>query len=318
MQEPSKGSVRGIELPRSASRVRAAVPAPARHALRQAARTYGSLTAAQRPVPDFLVIGAKKAGTSSLMNWLLSHPSVARLFPVAERVKSPHYFDINYWRGPMWYRSHFPTRAARQRQERRTGALSVTGEASPYYLFHPAAPDRVAAALPQVRVIVLLRDPVSRAYSNYWDRRAFGTEDLATFEQAIDAEPQRLAGVDQHRLRTDPHYYSADHDHHTYLARGRYAEHLRRWIELVPGERLLVLRAEDVFRDPAETFATVQRFLRIPVVADLGLRAYNARSRSPMDPATRARLADYYRPHNAALYELLGRDLGWERDHPPA
>lgn len=245
------------------------------------------------------------------MNWLLQHPGVARMFPAPQRVKSPHYFDINYWRGPTWYASHFPTYAARHRQERRLGGLSVVGEASPYYLFHPAVPTRVALDLPDVRVIVTLRNPVSRAYSNYWDRRAYGTEDLPTFEQAIEAEPQRLAEVDHQRLREDPCYYSFHHDHHTYLARGRYAEHLRSWIELVPAERLLILEAEQLFRAPAETFDQVRRFLRLPPWTGIGLDPYNRRVQPPIAPDTKALLAEYYRPHNAALYELLGRDLGW-------
>jgi len=312
----STAPVRGIELPSVLRRARGATPVPVRHALRAGVRRYGTVTASQRLLPDFLIIGAKKAGTSSLMNWLFHHPAVARMFPAAQGVKSPHYFDINYDKGPRWYASHFPSRAARHRQERGLGGLSVVGEASPYYMFHPAVPDRVARDLPNVRLIVLLREPVARAYSNYWDRVAFGTEALPTFEQAIDAEPQRLAQVDTDRLRNDPGYYSADHDHHTYLARGRYAEHLRPWLERVPADRLLIVRADDLFREAATTFDAVQDFLKLPVRHEVTLVPYNSRTQPPIEPATKARLAEYYRPYNAELYELIGRDLGWERGYP--
>jgi len=320
-EEPAPGSqarssVRGIELPGSWERLRQPVPPRVLHALRGGARRYGSLTASQRPLPDFLIIGAKKAGTSSLLNWLLRHPAVGRMFPAPQALKSPHYFDINYWRGPTWYASHFPSRSARRRQERRAGGITVVGEASPYYMFHPAVPDRVRTTLPGARIIVLLRDPVSRAYSNYWDRRAFGTEDLPTFEQAIEAEPQRLAEVDADRLLADPRYYSMHHDHHTYLARGRYVEHLRPWTEQVPPENLLVLRSDDLFKETEATMAHIQRFLRLPVVSGLALHPYNTRSQPPLDVTMRARLAEYYRPFNAELYALLGRDLGWERTYP--
>ncbi len=315
MHEPI-APIRGIELPAALARARGATPTPVRHALRGGVRRYGAATASQRLLPDFLIIGAKKAGTSSLMNWLFQHPAVARMFPAAEGVKSPHYFDLNYSKGRRWYASHFPSRAARHRQERQLGGLSVVGEASPYYMFHPAVPARVAHDLPDVRVIVLLREPGARAYSNYWDRVAFGTEDLPTFEQAIDAEPQRLAQVDTDRLRNDPGYYSVHHDHHTYLARGRYAEHLRAWLDQTPAERLLIVRAEDLFRDAAKTFDAVQDFLRLPVRHEVALGPYNSRTHPPIAPATKSRLAEYYRPHNAALYELIGRDLGWERDYP--
>lgn len=316
--EATKGPVRGIELPDGITRLRGRLPGPVRHGAAAAVRRYGSATARQRPLPDFLIIGAKKAGTSSLMNWLLRHPAVFSMFPRIQATKSPHFFDLNFWRGPAWYASHFPTRRVRRRRERQIGTLSVVGEASPYYMFHPAAPARAAATVPDARVIVLLRDPVSRAYSNFWDRKAFGSEDLATFEQALAAEQTRLATVDDDRLRDDPRYYSFHHDHHSYLARGRYAEHLEPWLGAVAPERRLVLQAEHLFVDPAGAFGTVQRFLGIPETAEVPLRHYNERQRPAMDPATRGWLADYYRPHNQTLYRLLGQDLGWERGYPPA
>ena len=104
---------------------------------------------------------------------------------------------------------------------------------------------------------------------------------------------------------------SVDHDNHSYLARGRYLEHLRRWLDLVPPERLLVLRAETMFAEPGRVFAEVQRFLGIPETDTVPLTAYNERSRTPMAPATRERLLAHYHPHNLALYEALGHDLGW-------
>jgi hypothetical protein len=245
------------------------------------------------------------------MNWLLQHPAVAPLFPSPQAIKSPHYFDINYWRGADWYASHFPTQWARHRQEKGVGSLTVVGEASPYYMFHPAVPRRVVSDVPDVRVIVILREPVSRAYSNYWDRRAFGTEDLPTFEAALDAEEGRMVQVDVDRLRNDPHYYSYEHDHHTYLARGRYAEHLRPWMDLIPNDNLLILSSDDLYHSSEHTFAKTQDFLGIPQWTGVTLDPYNRRDQPAMDPATRAQLRAYYKPHNAALYELLDRDFGW-------
>jgi hypothetical protein len=305
-----------MELPEHLQRIRRPIPAPALHLARRAFRMYGTATSGSRRMPDFLIIGAKKAGTSSLMNWLVVHPAVVRPFPRMQRLKSPHYFDINYWRGPRWYRSHFAGERCRKRQARRNQVETVAGEASPYYMFHPAVPYRVAADLPDVRIIVSLRDPVSRAYSNYWDRKANGTETLSTFEEAIAAEPGRLATVDDQRLRSDPRYYSAHHDNHTYLARGRYVEHLPAWLELFSSSQIMVMRAESLFEDPVAAFADVQRFLDIPVVETQSLRPFNQRSRPPINAETRAMLADYYRPYNAALYEAIGRDLGWEDNYP--
>lgn len=311
--------VRGMELPAHLARLRRGLPPSVMTLGRGVARTAGIASARGRDLPDFLIIGAKKAGTSSLMNWLAFHPAVARMFPAAQRLKSPHYFDVNYWRGERWYRSHFASRGARRRQSGVARARVVTGEASPYYLFHPAAPSRVARDLPAVRVIVLLRDPVARAYSNYWDRRASGHESLATFEQALAAEPERMASVDTARLLDDPRYYSSHHDNHSYLARGRYLQHLQGWLDVVPAERLLIVRAESMFTDPGAWFGEVQRFLAIPRQPPVGgsLRRYNQRSQPPMRAETRAWLSEYYRPHNEALAHALGTDMGWPPPHPP-
>jgi hypothetical protein len=274
--------------------------------VKSAVRFYGSRTGSRRPLPDYLIIGAKKGGTSSLTNWLIQHPDNLRMFPSFQPLKSAHFFDISFHEGVDWYRGHFPTEGVRARHP---GA--VVGEASPYYMFHPAAAERARAVVPDAKIIAVLRNPVSRAYSNYWDRVAAGTETLPTFEAALEAEPDRLATVDHDRLRTDPTYYSLEHDQFTYLARGRYVEHLPVWLDTYPADQVLVMRAEDMYADPAGEFLRVQRFLGLRECPEVDLKTYNERSKPPIDPGTKARLAEYYRPYNEALYERLGRDLGW-------
>ncbi len=306
MTVEASAPVRGVELPRAVRVLKRATPKPAQHAVRSVSRAYGARTAVDRPLPDYLIIGAKKGGTSSLINWLIQHPENLRMFPSFQPLKTAHFFDINFAEGVDWYRGHFPSTQTRSRTP---GA--VVGEASPYYMFHPAAAARARSVVPDAKIIAVLRNPVSRAYSNYWDRVAAGTETLPSFEEALAAEERRLARVDEERLRTDPTYYSLEHDQFTYLARGRYAEHLVTWIDAYPSEQLLVLRAEDMYADPARVFGQVQRFLGIPE-REVDLRTYNERSKPPMDPRTRDRLASYYRPHNAALHEVLGRDMRWD------
>jgi hypothetical protein len=303
---------RGMQLPGYSELLRKPLPRPLVRGIRDTVRRYAVLSSGSRQLPDYLVIGTKKGGTTSLINWLVNHPSVSRMYPPAQKLKSAHYFDINYARGERWYRSHFPSNRARLALERRTGARTKVGEASPYYMFHPAVPHRVAETFADVKLIALLRDPVSRAHSNYWDRRATGTEDLPTFEAAIDAEEERLATVDYDRLASDPTYYSFHHDNHSYLARGRYLEHLQAWIDSFGRAQLLILSAESMFTEPERVFEQVQRFIGLPVVGTIPLSTFNERGREPLSQATRQRLADYFRPHNAALYAALGQDFGWE------
>jgi Sulfotransferase domain len=255
-------------------------------------------TAGARRLPGFLVIGAQRAGSTSLFAQLCAHPGVA---PPSH--KEIHYFDLQSFRSLRWYRSHFPPAGAARGR--------ITGEASPYYLFHPAVPARVAAALPDVRLVALLRDPVARAYSQYQLSVRDGHEQLG-FEEALRAEPDRLAG-EEARLAADGAYRSHAHRHQSYASRGLYADQLARWHEHVPPERLLVVASEELFADPARTTATVLEFLGLDPAGAPPLPVRNQRPYPPMSDAARTLLEARFEAPNGELYELLGRDLGWPR-----
>jgi Sulfotransferase domain len=166
------------------------LPAPVITAARETLTGWRMLSAGRRPLPDFLILGAQRSGTTSLYNYLAAHPLVLPAVPS----KGVHYFDKHADRSLRWYRAHFPTRAQRRRREHPAGSPTVTGEGSPYYLFHPHGPARAAAAVPDARLIVMLRDPVERAYSHYQQEYARGFEDAGSFEAALDLEPSRLEG----------------------------------------------------------------------------------------------------------------------------
>lgn len=305
-------SLSHVDVPDRLKALKRRVPTPAKAVVRRSARAWGTATASSRPLPDFLLIGTKRGGTTSLWNYLVGHPDVLPMFPRAQQIKSPHYFDIHYLRGEAWYRSHFPSERQRQRAAERTGARPVTGEASPYYVFHPAVPHRVRHAMPDVRLLVSLRNPVDRAYSNYNERRGSGVEPLATFEEALAAEETRLRG-EAERVLADPGYYSPSHDSHSYLARGRYLEQLERWWALFPREQLHVVFQDRLDRDPGAVFGGVCDFLGIRRQDDRVFPRHNLLPSSSMSPETRRRLVDYYRPHNAALAQALGATLDWDR-----
>ncbi len=260
-------------------------------------------TAGARRLPDFLVIGAQRAGSTSLFAQLCAHPAV-----VPPSHKEIHYFDLQSFRSLRWYRSHFPPAASARGR--------ITGEASPYYLFHPAAPARVAAALPDVRLIALLRDPVARAYSHYQLSVRDGHEQLG-FEEALRGEDDRLAG-EEARLLTDRAYRSHAHRHQSYASRGLYAGQLRRWHERVSAERLLVVSSEELFADPRRTAATVLEFLGLDPAEVPELPVRNQRPYEPMSDAARSLLEARFEAPNRQLYEMLGRDLGWPRPRPVA
>jgi hypothetical protein len=259
------------------------------HALRRA-------SVARRPLPSFLIIGAQKAGTTSLHAYLCEHPRVAP--PVTKEV---HFFDHEFGRGLGWYRAHFP---------RATEAALLGGEATPYYLFHPAVPARAASSLPDCRLIVVLRNPIDRAFSHHNHERSLGFEQLG-FEGAIAAEAGRLAGEEE-RLLADPGYRSFAHQHHSYLSRGRYAGQLERWFEHFDRDRVLILSAEELFAAPEGAVRDAQEFLGLEPRMPTDLTAKNARAYAPIGNEMRVRLREEFEPHNRRLYELAGRDFGWD------
>ncbi len=279
------------------------IPAPVRLVARNAVWTYGRVTAAARPLPDFLIIGAQKAGTTALYAYLREHPAVA-----GPPWKEVSFFDRHFWRGAAWYRGHFPNTLYLRRIRSRAGVEPLVGEASPSYLFHPFAPARAAALLPEVRLIALVRNPIDRALSHYHHEVALGREPLS-FEQALEQEDARMES-ELERLR-DPRYFSHAWWNFTYLSRGRYAEQLERWLELVPRERLLILPSEELLERPSETYKHVLDFLGAPAHELDAYPRIFVREYGEMDPQTRSRLREHYAEPNRRLYELLGRDLGW-------
>jgi hypothetical protein len=239
-------------------------------------------------LPHYLILGAQKAGTSSLYRYIGESPAVE--LPVRKEI---HYFDVQHDRGAEWYRSQFPP--ARPGAEN----AAVTGEGSPYYLFHPLAPGRVRDLLPDVRLLVLVRDPVRRAVSNYHHEVRAGRETLP-LEAALDAEPERLAG-EAERLVAEPGYASYNHRHYAYQAAA--------WRAVFPAEQLLVIQSERLFEDPDREMQRVFEFLELPAAPPTPFRGGRAYPRPPT--AVQERLATHFAPHNARLYELLGEDLGW-------
>jgi hypothetical protein len=263
-------------------------------------------TSALRVLPDYIIIGAQKCGTSSLYRYLNEHPAVA-----AAAGKEVHYFDWHYRRGTGWYRAHFPTTAYRELFKARTGMRLVTGEASPYYLFHPHAAKRVKALVPGARLIALLRDPVERTISAYQHQVRSGTESLS-FAEALDREPARLA-AETERLRRDELYKSDAHRQFSYLARGRYAEQLAEWYRHFSRDQLLIVRSEDLFTQPATTLQQVFAFIGLPAWEPAEFYRFNSGDYAEIDDAVRRRLIDYFAQPNQRLYDLIGRDMGWRR-----
>jgi hypothetical protein len=290
---------------RTYSSLRSLVPRPLRRPLGNALEEFGTWTSAGRLMPSFIIVGGQRCGTNSLYEYVVGHPSVARALPEQEI----HFFDLNFDRGEAWYRGHFPTRWRSKISERKLGTQLVTGECSPYYMFHPLAPQRIRQLLPGIKLLVLLRNPVDRAFSQYHHERARGFETLS-FEEAIEQEPERLRGEEQ-KIRRDPIYHSFSHQHFSYTARGRYADQLETLFSLYPRENIMVLFSEQFFGDPAAALSKALRFLKLPPLLLERYTAYNSGRYADMAPGLRARLTEHFADTNERLYRMLDTDFRW-------
>jgi hypothetical protein len=286
------------------ARVRDALPRPVYEAAVGRAY-YGARKAVRRNpghgrmLPDFLIIGGAKCGTTSLYDWLSRHPQI---LPASE--KEVHFFDYNFFRGEDWYRSHF----ARPLD----GVDCVTGDGSVSYLSHRWAPERAARLLPHAKLIVVMRDPVDRAYSQFQMSRSEKLEVCESFEEAIAWEGARLR-PELARIARDPRYNSLEFGVWSYLARSRYAEHLERWLDFFPREQFLFLRAEEMFADAYGAIERIDEFLGVPPHRPEQLsHLLDGGKYPPMEESTRSRLTAYFRPHNERLRQLTGIDLGCE------
>jgi hypothetical protein len=257
-----------------------------RHFGYHARHAWRSLTAPWRRLPDFLIVGSQKSGTTSLYSYICGHPNVVRALE-----KEIRYFGKRRGYSPRWYRAHFPLRGRRP-PEAGPGPV-LCGEATPGYLQDPQAPAQAAALLPEARVLAILRNPVDRAFSHYQHLRRRNRVDLpfADYAERLGDRPDR------------------------FFRQGLYADGVGRWQAAFGADRVLVIQAEPFFAAPAEGMEPVFHFLGLEPVARDQYKAHMSGGYSEtLDPDLRRRLLDFFSPHNERLYDLLGRRFeGWDR-----
>ncbi|MEO8107017.1 MAG: sulfotransferase [Actinomycetes bacterium] len=263
------------------------------------------------PLPTFVIVGAQKSGTTTLHDLLGQHPHVWVSDP-----KELHYFDKYHARGIDWYAEQF-----------RPGRMEVAwGESTPFYLYKDRARQSMAEALESTVFIAILREPVSRAYSQYWFARSKNVEQLSTFAEAIAAEPDRLAAKGDGQPAKG-----------SYLDRGRYYRQLVDLEERVGRHRLMVHLAEDLRAEPKRVLQDTCRFVGVTsdfveqieirerntfadrtVNSEKGLADADLLRRSKtvpadaypaIDPSLQAELRARFREDNERLADWLGRDL---------
>ena len=234
--------------------------------------SYGLLTYRQRMSPDFLIIGAQKGGTSSLFYYLKFHPQVVR--PIKKEI---HYFNLFYDKGIKWYLAHFPL----------TSEGKITGEASPDYLYHPLSAQRVKALNPQMKIIVLMRNPIKRAYSAYQMNKRMGIDHRETFEDAVNYE---MSHPDK---KSDEYTY--DQHNFFYFERGKYAEQLETWSDHFDSDQIHVVDSASFFKQTNDELIKIYDFLGIERVLPDNLKAMNVGKYPPISDELYTNLKAYFR-----------------------
>ena len=272
-------------------------------------------------LPNFIVPGAMKSGTTALRIYLSQHPEI---YVVNKEI---HFFDReeNFKKGKKWYEKFF---------EDWSGEKAI-GEKTPGYLYNEKVPERMYGILPDVKLIFLLRNPIDRAYSHYWHNVREGLEWLS-FEEALNKEEERIKNPLGRQI-------------YSYKDMGKYIIQIKRFLEFYPKDKMLFLLTEDLKENRIDTLKMVLDFLgvdshfkfvdlnekhvggiprslfltklvrcepikRCGIVREAIKRLNTKRGKiPPMKPETRRKLGEYFEPFNKELEKFTGLDLRkWE------
>ncbi len=258
-------------------------------------------------LPDFLIIGAQKCGTTSLYDYLVKHSSI-----YSASVKEVGFFDRYYSNSIKWYRSQFPSVLRKYYTKWIVRQPFLTGEASTGYILNPHSLKRIKKIIPKAKLILLLRNPVERAYSHYQHTVRIKKEPLP-FEEAVAREDERIGEAWQ-KMRSDENYYNLDIALYAYLRTGIYIDQLVDLMALFSKNQVLILNSEAFKANPSKIFRQVLNFLEMPVQQLTAFTKQNTGEYLPMNSAFRKELQAYFQPFNQRLYEYLGTDFDWDKE----
>ncbi len=241
--------------------------------------------------PDFILIGETKCGTTSMFNYLRKHPLILESLGNGEaydevyRTKELRFFDKFYDRGWDWYYSRFPE----------TGPGEITGEATPMYMYRSLVARRIKEKLPNIKLIVLLRNPVDRLISNFEHNRKWvpGWEELypdlkTYFSSCLDR--------DYYQIEKSIYYYS-----------------FLKWFEHFSRDQFCIIRSEDMFDTPQKTYLQVTRFLGVDDHQHSDFKVFRENQYPAIDLGFRKELEEFYQTFNKKLEVLLGRKMHWDK-----
>lgn len=260
-----------------------------------------------RILPEFLIIGYHKCGTTSLYNYLNQHPNIGK-----SSRKEIQYFTLSYWRGEKWYRTYFPTILTKRKIEKKTGCKFITGEATPQYIFHPKSLNRIKSDLPNVKIIVLLRNPIDRAFSHFMHNLRINNENVDTFEEAIELDEIRYTELFEGFEKDSIKEYEIKKFLPPYLKMGKYIEQIKKLFVLFSPKQIMILDINELEKEPFNTVNRVFRFLELPNLDSIDTEKKNIGNYSnTIKEDTKNKLKDYYKESIVELESFLNRKFNW-------
>ncbi len=271
-------------------------------------KLYRKMTSRLRQLPDFIIIGAGRAGTTALYSYLIQHPLIAAaLTDNNESVADLHFFEYIISNNIQWYKSHFPILFSKSNNHKNS---FITGEYTSTYMYHPDVPKRIFNLLPKIKLIVILRNPIDKAYSTYQQQFRFG-EYITSFEDTINAEFRRID------LNKDfPELNSNNYDFENLVAQniirhGVYVDYLETWLKIFDRKQILILNSDDLKKSTRKTLHRVFNFLNVSNYDIKDTSQVNVGKYPTINKITRKKLIEFFKPHNQRLNKLLDTEFDW-------
>ncbi len=260
-------------------------------------RKFKGITAAQRKLPDFLVIGGKRCGTTTLFEFLRQHQMIAE--PVIDHMG---FFDDNYSIGINYYKSFFPIKTEET-------AKKLDYDVTTSYLTSPFVAERVAKEIPNVKIIVLLRNPTSRAWSDYnaSQKKDASEEEFQTY---IDDELQELEASDFEE-KVSKNDYNMSEPFSNFIKKGLYSVYLKKWLKLFPRKNFLFISTESFSNDENKVFKQIFDFLGLSNFEIHKLQRMSKGNYEKLNPKIKNKLDLFFAPHNDELFKLINEKYDW-------
>ena len=268
-------------------------------------RHFYGITASLRILPDFLVIGVGRGGTTSCFHYLSQHPSI-----IGSAYDEIGFFDENFHLGLNWYRSMFPTKFLKKKIAKRFGKC-LTYDVTPSYIRKPWVARRIKELFPKIKLIALLRNPVDKVYSTYQSSIKSGVQ-KPSFEEMVEEDIKTFQKFENTNSIIDDEYFR-NYIEKSHLGRGLYAQQLKIWFELFDPKQLLILTSEELSTETNKAMNKIFQFLDLPdyEIPDTVKRSTANYTNMKMD--TRKKLISFFSKYNQDLFKLLDQEFDWNK-----